>query len=221
MTYLVCLPWIHGPSRDRCVAGLHPTVRARLVEVDNTVVNRGLSASWNIGAQRVLDDQLDWLVILSAGTRFGPSGGRDFVDLLDKYDPGDVWVVESEGPVLQHLMAWSRPMIEGVGLVDENFWPIYGQDADFSYRVHVAQREGWGGRWVKEPVDAWITMHGHATRLAGVHVDFDQIWAFYRAKWGGLSGHETFTRPFNDPQLPLSFWPRPPDSLAVDHEGWT
>ena len=113
-----------------------------------------------------------------------------------------------------------QPMRDGVGLADENFWPIYGEDADFSRRVHVAQAEGWGGAWVNHPVDAWLAMVGHASKLTGIRLDFPRKWAYYTTKWGGLSGAETFARPFDDVDLPLSFWPRPPDPRAVSHEGW-
>ena len=220
MTFLIVLPSIHPPTTEPCLAGIADSLKERLLLVDNTTRNRGLAASWNLGAQQVLDEGLDWLVILSAATRFGLAGGEDFVALLDFYDPASTWVIESDAPVNQHLMAWSRPMLEGVGLADENFHPIYGEDASFSRRVHVAQAEGWGGTWVKEPVDAWVTMVGHATKLAGVKVDHDRSRDYYVRCWGGMSGHETFTRPFGDPDLPLSFWPRPPDPRAVEHEGW-
>lgn len=215
MSYLIILPTIHPPYLADCLAGMDSHLKDRVMVVDNTVTNRGLAASWNLGASEVLADELDWLVILSAGTRFGPAGGRDFVELLNTFDPEATWVVESSAPVNQHLMAWSRPMLKGVGLADENFFPIYGEDADFSRRVHVAQAEGWGGTWENRPVDAWLAMPGHAMRLAGVKVDFDRTWTYFQQKWGGLSGHETFTRPFDDVALPLSFWPTPPDPRSI------
>ena len=220
MSYLIVLPSIHPPSTERCLAGMAPALKDRLLLVDNSTLNRGLAASWNLGARVVLDQRLDWLVILSAGTRFGPAGGEDFVALLDRYDGVSTWVIESEAPVNQHLMAWSRPMLEGIGLVDCNFFPIYLDEADACRRVHVAQAEGWGGEWEKEPVDAWVTMVGHATKLAGVRYDWDRSLNYYLSKWGGRSGDERFARPFNDPNLPLWFWPVPPDPRAVEHEGW-
>ena len=220
MNFVAVLPSIHPPYTEKCLAGMSSELRDRLMLVDNTERNRGLAASWNLGAQQVLDTGADWLVIVSAAVRFGTPGGLDFLDLLTDHDPAATWVVESSAPVNQHLMAWSRPMLEGVGLADENFFPIYGEDADFSRRVHVAQAEGRAGWWEKKPVDAWIAMVGHATKLAGVQYDFPRKWGYYVSKWGGQSGHETFARPFDDPGLPLSFWPRPPDPRAVQHEGW-
>lgn len=219
MNVVAVLPSIHPPYTERCLAGMHADLADRLLVVDNTTRNRGLAASWNRGAREVLATGADWLVIVSAGVRFGLAGGRDFLDVLDGFS--DAWVVESAAPVNQHLMGWSRAMLEGVGLADENFWPIYGEDADFSRRVHVAQSEGWGGTWENRPIDAWLAMPGHATKLAGVTVNWDRTWAHYTRKWGGQSGHETYARPFGDDSLPLSFWPTPPDPRACNHEGWS
>jgi hypothetical protein len=215
VSYLIVLPTIWPPYLKACLDGMDDDLVEHLLVVDNTHRNLGLAASWNMGARRVLRDSLDWLVILSAATRFGPEGGRDFVALLDHHDTDETWVLESSAPVNQHLFAFSRPCLERVGLFDENFFPIYGDDADISRRVHVAQQDDGAGKWDNEPVDAWIAMAGHATKLAGVTVDFPKTWAYYETKWGGLSGHETFTRPFGDPDLPLSFWPVPPDPRSI------
>lgn len=220
MRFVAVLPSIHPPYTQACLAGMHPSLREHLVLVDNTARNRGLAASWNVGAQRVLDEGADWLVIVSAATRFGLPGGSDLLDLLAETDPVRTWVVEADAPVNQHFWAWSRHLIEGVGLVDRNFYPIYLDEADLCRRVHVARTEGWGGDWEKRPVDAWVAMVGHATKLARVRYDWDRSLAYFVAKWGGPSGQETHARPFDDPALPLSWWPRPPDPRAVEHEGW-
>lgn len=217
MTAVIVLPSIHPPYTEACLDGLAPDVAALTVVVDNTVENRGVAGSWNIGARRVLDEGLDWLVSLSAATRFGPCGGRDFIDLLDRYSSS--WVVESSVPVGWHLIGWSRELLERVGLFDENHWPAYGEDADMAHRVGVAISESdWPAyreAWRVEPVDAWLAMQGHGTKLAGVQVDMTKTWAYHRAKWGGLSGHETCRRPFGDPTLPLGFWPTPPDPRSI------
>lgn len=42
-----------------------------------------------------------------------------------------------------------------------------------------------------------------------------ELGAYHVAKWGGLSGHETFSRPFDDPSLSLGWWPTPPDPRSI------
>lgn len=226
VTFRACLPSIWPPYTKACLESMAPEFRDHVVVLDNTVVNRGVAASWNVVAREVIEDQLDWFVILSAATRFGRSGGVDFVRLLD--GNSDAWVIESGWPsrgnqwVGWHLLAWSRiHVLERIGLFDENAWPAYGEDADISWRVLTAMIEtGEEDVWRKPNVDAWVQSIAHGAHLAGALTDFPSTWAYHQAKWGGLSGHETFSRPFDDPLLPLSFWPVPPDPRARDHAGW-
>ena len=82
MSYLVVLPSIDAEYRDACLAGLAPEVLKHVIVVDNRFTNRGVATSWNRGARHVLQHGIDWLVILSESTRFGPRGGRDFVAAL-------------------------------------------------------------------------------------------------------------------------------------------
>lgn len=226
MTFLACLPSIWPPYTEECVNSMAPSFRERVTIIDNTETNGGVAHSWNTVARRVVDEGHDWLVIVSAATRFGPSGGTDFVARLDA-NP-DLWVVESGWPsrghqwVGWHLLAWSRVnVLERVGFFDENYWPAYGEDADISWRVLTAM---WDTEivdvWGRFDVDAWVASAGHGAELAGVAIDHDALWAYHTTKWGGRSGKETYHRPFNDETLPLSFWPTPPDERARMHAGW-
>ncbi len=204
------LPSIWPPYTEACLADCDLDVTV----IDNTAENRGVAGSWNIGARQVLDEGADWLVSLSAATRFGPHRGLDFLAQLEALP--DAWVVESCAPVGWHLIGWHRRCFERIGLFDENHWPAYGEDADWSWRLLVAIDEDRPrAPWVKVEVDAWIAMQGHGSRLAGIRPDYDATWAYHVAKFGGLSGHERFRRPFDDESLPLSWWPVPPDPRSI------
>lgn len=226
VSFLACLPSIWPPYTEACLATMAPEFRERVVVVDNTETNRGVAASWNRVAERVLDEKVDWFVIVSAALRMGPCGGQDFAGILAAHP--DLWVIESGWPccgtlwIGWHLLAWSRVnVLERVGLFDENHWPAYGEDADISWRVITAMREtNAGGVWRRFDVDAWVESPGHGCELAGVQVDHDALWEYHTRKWGGRSGQETLRRPFGDDALPLSFWPRPPDARARLHAGW-
>lgn len=221
MSYLVICPFVHRPSFDRMIATLHPSLSSNALIIDNTPPNRNLGAagSRNVGARRILDEGIDWLVDISPVTRFGIPGGMDFIGEVEAAE--DAWVVQSASPVNWHAMAWSRRMFERVGLFDENHWPIYGEDGDISYRIHQAVREdNLSGIWPCVEIDAWITMFGHSFRLAKIATDQARSREYHILKWGGDYGAETFTRPFNDPSHPLAFWPTPPDPRAINHEGW-
>lgn len=205
MSAIIILPSVYEPYLAPCAGSLASDVVDCLTVVDNTTRNLGVAASWNLGGQRVLAGEADWLVSLSAATRFGPSGGRD---LLAHLAVSDAWVVESETPVGWHCIAWSRQLLETIGLFDENYWPAYGEDADWSWRVLVAMEEAGVHRWETFPTDAWITMRGHATALAGIEPNMARSIAYFEHKWGPKSwtNHVArWRRPFN--RFVLDYWP--------------
>lgn len=198
------MPFTHVPSRDECVETMHKSLRANLMEVDNTVDNRGAAGAYNIGAHHVVDNNLDWLITLSPSTRFGPEGGRDFIKFLDKVnDTG--WVVEAEVPVGWHFIAWHRRLFDAIGFWDENFWPVYGEDADISKRILIAIEEmKLTNVWHRFEMDGWLTMQGYSAHLGKKQHSQVEIWEYYKRKWGGLSGQEEYNRPFGD--KPLDYW---------------
>lgn len=224
MSYFIVLPSIHPPYLDQCVDGMHEDLRRHLLIVNNAPpwTNLGVAASWNLGARQVLKEQRDWLIVCSAATRFGSAGGRDFVDALDAHR--DAWVVEPAGqvPVVGwHFLAWSRVnVLERVGLFDENYWPAYGEDQDISFRILQAANEDGAPPdfWPKVNIDASLAMVNHGVQLAGVEWDQPKLWRYYRKKWGGSFGRETFTRPFGDMTRSLGWWPTPPDRRSIIEE---
>ena len=214
-TFLILCPYVHRPTFDTMTATLAPDLYDHAVIVDNTETNLGTAGSRNVGARRLLNEGIDWLVDISPVVRFGPSAGWDFIALLDDYP--DAWVVQSSTPINWHLIAWHRRLFETVGLFDENFHPIYGEDGDMAYRVELARRSGVADSacWANIVVDAWITMYGHSAKLAGIVPNMKMIWSYFEAKWGGLSGNEQYEHPFGDETNDLAFWPVPPDPHSI------
>lgn len=191
------------PYLKECQESMHPDLLKNMLVVDNTEDNKGAATSYNIGAKRVLEEKLDWLITLSPSTRFGPKGGTDFVNFLERFK--SYWVVESALPVGWHFIAWNRKMFERIGLWDENFWPVYGEDADISYRILTAiEEDGLKEKWAVFPTDAWVTMQGYSAHKGGVKFDQTAIWDYYIKKWGGRSGHEIYKKPFNN--YPIDWW---------------
>lgn len=183
------------------------TARFPITVVDNTAHNRGVAASWNIGAREVVDRRIDWLVVLSAAVRFGPAGGVDFLETLD--DPEAI-VVEAGDGIGWHLIAFRRDVFEQAGLFDENCHPAYWEDLDMGRRIALT----FGldpPYWRKVPVDATVTEVGHGKRVGRVTVDSDALIGYMVAKHGGVPGPtpegELYAHPFGDPDLPWSWWP--------------
>lgn len=201
MSFVAVLPSIHQPYTDTCLASMHPDLRARTHVVDNTRHNRGVPASWNAGIERMHVLEADWLVIVSASCRFSPVGG---MDLIDQLDPDGFPVVEARY-VGWHLIAFRRDVFDKVGRFDENFFPAYWEDCDFSRRLALAYDLD-PPFWTKVEVEVTIESFAHGIQLAGVEIDPARLAAFYVEKWGGMPSHETFATPFDSGRA-LSYWP--------------
>lgn len=216
------LPYVHVPYVQECRRTMVHEFSQRVRSIDNTRHNRGVAASWNAGVDLMFEAERDWLVVISAAVRFGRSGGMDFISQLEMEGPDDPKadhypdiiprdiVVEADGGLGWHLIAFHRSVFETVGRFDENFFPAYYEDNDMSMRI----QHGFGRRtqrpiWTKVPVDATHTMDAHALKLGGVNVNLAANRDYFVEKWGGDVGKETFDTPFDVPCCSLAAWPRP------------
>jgi GT2 family glycosyltransferase len=85
-----------------------------------------------------------------------------------------------------------------VGPFDQEFWPAYVEDSDYSYRMTIA-----GVRCEAVECDGFRHV-GSATKEAGddafknwINSRWGENHAYYMRKWGGPVGHEVWTTPFN------------------------
>ena len=179
--------------------------------------NLGVPASWNLGVQTVIAEQIDYLVLASTSFRFGESGGRDFIDAVEMCDTGGVWCQHG-----WHLIAIGRAMFERVGEFDEAFWPGYWEESDLCYRLWLtgeARRKFVPGdgfdpheNWCRVEVDGEFGEQA-ATLAAGlVPTRLLESAGYYEMKWGGPQGFETYEHPFNDPAMSVR---------AVQQNGYT
>lgn len=203
MSYVVICPSIHQPYTDECMATCKMD---NVIIVDNTVENKGVPASWNVGLREMKDNDLDWCVFLSAGMRFGPSGGLDFAAVLDAHngcDPEEFPFIESSNGLGWHFIAVHNKTVDAIGYLDENYSPGYYEDNDYAYRSFL-----WRGRfgWLKIPVDARMEMVAHGLKFGKVSYNTGQLDR-YIAKWGGEPSKETFVTPFGNPELSIKDCP--------------
>lgn len=212
---MICLPVIHQPTSDDCIAGMVKLWDQTLV-IDNSpdgfaarypceVVarpqNAGVAASWNIGRRRTLERGDPYLVILSAATHFRDEGAS----LLEILDDNTDWrgFQTQEG---WHCIALSSKLLAEIGTFDENFWPAYFEDTDYLWRMQLS------GHWhptqtpmPQRHIEAGRVQDAHGMLLAGVVAHFGALSHYYVRKWGGGPGEETNDLAFGD-QDP-SWWP--------------
>lgn len=100
-------------------------------------------------------------------------------------------------------------LVDDIGAFDENFFPAYFEDNDYSYRMKLAQKSF-------HVVSGGAVHTGSASlhclsdaEQATFGVRFDTVLrAYYRKKWGGPPGEERFTSAFNG-DLPAHWRLRP------------
>lgn len=221
-SFVAVLPSIWPPYTHACVETMAPGLVEHLHVIDNAGLrNLGVAASWNVGARAMYAVEAEWLVIVSAGMRFGSPGGLDFIAALERATGGE-WAIEAGACPTDptygfgwHLIAFPRRTFDRVGLFDENFWPAYFEDLDYGHRIRCAS--GWelgnDPMWPKVEVDATLASFAHGIHLAGIESDPTALIRYYSRKWGiapGAPDSEVFyTSPFGDPKLGLDFWPAP------------
>lgn len=237
MKYQVVAPFIHRPFFDECMKDCK-IPKENILVIDNAKKNVGLVRSWNMGVEAMYENGADWLIHLSSAIRFGERGGLDFIDVL-KQNP-DHYVIhaatENVKPEVQHkpegkqqkngifgwhLTAFHRTLFDNVGKFDENFQPYGADDKDLSVRVQKFYKGQPG--WDTYPVDVTDTVMAHGVKFAGIETDVNAQIQYFKDKWGTWDSEnigEYYDHPFNDEHNDLSYWPQPPNVLAVNHGFW-
>lgn len=209
-SYVAVLPWVWEPYRDAFME----TCRLDVFEVDNRLDNLGVMRSHNRGVDRLRQDGSEWLIVMSAALRFGPAGGLDFMEHLDRMEGHRV--VEAAGVFGWHLIAFHRDTLATIGKWDPNYSPYGFDDIDLSVRYQLAYGNG-GQLWDKVLVDVTDAGMGHSIKLAGVDALADPRIDYFRAKWGRHPGDghlPTYEHPFDDPANPVGYWP------TYENERW-
>lgn len=93
-----------------------------------------------------------------------------------------------------------------VGWFDENFTPAYFEDNDSHYRIKLSGYEAYSYS------AAGITHKGSQTQNADPKKPvvppkmFENNRSYYKSKWGGSPGKESFKHPYNDVTKDWKYW---------------
>lgn len=204
VTHEYATPCINSILRPQSAAGLLPE---EILIVDNTREgscdyglrtyrdpdghNIGVARAWNVGAREVLERGLDYLVIMSASLLFGPQ-----LHTAWTWQMCEFWgakVIECEG-MSWKLIALHRSCFEKIGLFDSNFWPGYQESIDWCRRLHIV---GWEQGFIR----AWCNVMAQTVGYHSNMVRSAPLMEYYREKWGGPKGYETFVLPFGNKPL--------------------
>lgn len=219
MKYVVVVPYAYQPYFDEFKATLKiPEENCLFVDDTNPAGKIGIMKAHNMGIDFMREKGADWLVVMSAGIRFGEKGGLDFIDLLDQHS--SLHVINGAGKVTfdgeeeqviamgYHLTAFKADVFSGIGRWDENFTPYGFDDIDIMLRM----KKYFGDQLKADtfPVDMRHVSRSHSIQLAGVIAPSDTRIAYFVEKWGRHPGAwqwDGYAYPFNNPAYNLSFWP--------------
>lgn len=166
--------------------------------------NAGLSRSWNEGLLQSIEDGCDVLMLVNDDIKFSPGDIDTMVGMSLANE--DAWAVLSSGfnislsrAVPDHgfsCMILNRVAIDVVGMFDENFFPAYNEDLDYSYRARLANLMAVmattnivhiGSAAIK--ASPLLRAQNHVT-----HGKNDEYW---KRKWGAPKPNTAYIRPFS------------------------
>lgn len=199
MTYQIVLPFIYEPYMRECIATIK-VPKENMLLIDNTKINQGVAGSWNKGIELMYERNCDWLIILSAAVRFGENGMLDFIEELEKTDKD---ILACEPSIGWHCIGIRRSVFDAVGTFDENFYPIYFEEVEWSYRCQLVGIVCWGST---DKVQIENLMWAHSGKLAGVKSDGERLLKYLLCRWGGVRDKYEFKTPFNDPARSIKDW---------------
>lgn len=229
MRYAVVVPFVYKPYYEEFI-------KTYMLPEDNTLIidnsptgqgNLGIMRSHNMGIRFMRDIGAEWLIVMSAGIRFGTPGGRDFIAALDKHPDAlllhgsGMWVDPGTKKEVRqvlgwHLTAFRSEIFDKIGGWDNNFSPYGLDDTDLTLRM----QKGFGDRYKLEitDVDMRHESTSHSISLANVKSAYAPRNAYFKRKWGREGGdwqNEGYPTPFNDPAKPLSYCPEPDDPNSI------
>lgn len=178
-------------------------------------VNQGISRAWNEGMLSAYGAGADAVIVANDDITFGAGDldrlARAALDHPDSYavlcgghHSGFGQDVPSHG---FSCFAWNRVALDVLGCFDENLFPAYFEDCDYSRRAVLA------GLSAAECPDTRIIHEGSATIKRDLkqnernHVTFSANSAYYERKWGGGPHQEKHRNPFNNTRLGLRIDP--------------
>jgi len=171
--------------------------------------NRGASASWNDGLVAASFAGCNVTILANSDIWFSEGD----IDKLAEFAVAhrNNYMVSCAGwhdgfdkafPSQGHSCFILNPIaLEKVGFFDENLFPAYMEDCDYSRRAFLA------GMTEVNCADTMVHHYGSACirndlELAKQNtLTHQRNHMYYRQKWGGSNGEEIYVLPFNDPKF--------------------
>jgi hypothetical protein len=219
MKYVCVVPYAYKPYFDEFIETVK-IPRENILSIDDTTPAGGIGImkAHNMGVDFMKERGANWLIVMSAGIRFGEKGGRDFIELLENHP--ELLIINGAGKVKfdgeeeqtiamgYHLTAFKREVFDGIGRWDENFTPYGFDDIDLMLRM----KKYFGNQLKADtfPVDMRHVTRSHSIQLAKVEAPSEPRIQYFTEKWGRHPGAwqwDGWLYPFNNPDNSVAYWP--------------
>lgn len=177
--------------------------------------NRGLSRTWNDGLLAGYADGADVVILANDDVRF-ETGDLDRLAEAATDQP-ERYIVSCAGPHGRYgrrmpshgfsCFAINRIALEAIGCFDENVFPAYCEDQDYSRRARLA------GLHEANCPDTEVFHAGSTAILSDEALRVRNAYSqalnmqYYRRKWGGDGDYEQYAHPFAEPSIGLRIDP--------------
>lgn len=157
--------------------------------------NLGVARSFNLFMSQLEDD-----VIIANDDVFVHPHTISAIITMAHLRPVDILFAGSghSGNAFSFFLLKKKGFLE-IGPFDEHFYPGYYEDNDYAYRMKLA------GYTIIDVPSATYDHIGSATirtydqvRMNQHHNEFNRNTNYYKNKWGGLPGNETYVIPFGE-----------------------
>jgi hypothetical protein len=175
--------------------------------------NSGVAGAWN---EIIKLFPADWWLISNSDIEFAPG---DLEHMAQAVTDETIWKTPSQpqqpgkfyGNHGASFFAITSDCIADVGLFDENLYPAYLEDCDYSRRCDLLNVRRFN-------VQGIFSRHGDEKQSGSCTVNatpelqregartHDNNFSYYEGKWGGRNGDEVFKTPFNQAHWPLWAW---------------
>lgn len=231
VTYTVIVPAVHNDTLNRCLSTLDERVLQNVIVYANgpniapkypvkslvgTGRNDGVATAWNVGRKEVIENNQDYLIMLSQNVVF-EAGMTDFLDKVSTDKPR--WGTWSQ--MGWHCVALSRELLETVGEFDTNCYPAYYEDSEYAIRMH--KLDILDTFYVTETK---ASVHSGFSTTLGIRPDDQKCKEYVIRKWGDIfdwiNYHDQtwYDNPYNDPQYSLKDFERRTTEELIDLYGY-
>jgi hypothetical protein len=226
MRYAVVVPYAYKPYYDEFLNTLSDQILVNTLVVNDSDPpgKIGIMKAHNMGIDFARSKNANYLIVMSAGIRFGEPGGLDFIKVIEEHP--ELLVINGAGlnrengvvmAMGYHLTAFKMDVFNAIGRWDENFTPYGFDDIDLMLRM----KKYFGSEY---KVDSFTVNMEHVSRshsisLAKVESPSGPLISYFTEKWGrhpGAYQWDGWIYPFNNPDHNLSYWPPAPNGGKCD-----